>query len=243
MDWKEFENEPTENLIQYIKWKNQPEYFEASAAAFHAFTFRFMGDLIKKCEVICHKWNNGSIGQAKTEYETKNEYLPLSRLLYDPGELANRTFNKFWQKPHYDQSKQKSGRTVDDGVRLYLYTIANHELANMYREASDPNPYKGDETIIYDYPEIMRDFTPERRKVLEERMEIMDKALNSLGPKHKAIYLTYLVHRKEGKNLPAHLLKQMRESLDLAQNTIRLYKLEAIKTVNNYLEIWEKKKI
>jgi hypothetical protein len=220
IDWRQFEKESTENLIQYIKWKDQPEYIEASQGAFIAFTFRFRADLIKKCEVICSKWG----------YDT--DFVI---------ELAKRTFNKFWLTPLYDHSERKTARTCDEGIKFYLYAIANHELVNIHREKCDPNPYTGDETIISDFPEDLGDSIPERKKELKERMEIVDMALSRLSPKHKIIYLTYLVHSKKGKHLPAHLLKEMRETLGLAQHTIRFYNYEATTKVNDYLRIWEKK--
>ena len=52
LDWRQYENESTEDLIQYMKWKNQPDYTEAAEAAFIVFTFRFRKDVIKKCEII-----------------------------------------------------------------------------------------------------------------------------------------------------------------------------------------------
>ncbi len=220
MDWHQFEKETTEDLVQYIQWKDQPEYFEASEAAFAAFTFRFRADLIKKCEVICSKW----------DYDT--DFII---------ELANRTFHKFWLSPFYDHSKRKSAQTYDEGIRFYLHAIENHELINIHREAADPNPWTGDEKIIYDFPDDLGDFKPERKKELEERMKIVDMALARLSPKHKAIYLTYLFHSKKGKYLPARLLKEMRETLGLAQQTIRFYNHEATTTVKDYLKIWEKK--
>jgi DNA-directed RNA polymerase specialized sigma24 family protein len=221
-DWKQFENHTTEDLIKFIKRKDQPEYTEASKDAFAAFCFRFRADLIRKCEVICSKWN------------------------YDIDaaiELAHRTFRKFWLKPFYDHSMRKSAKTWDEGVKFYLYRIANNELINIYREHNDPNPYNGEETIIRDFPADLENFETERKKELEERKEIFEMAFGSLSPKHKIIYLTYLIHAKDGKNLPRHLLKSLRDELGLAQETIRYYNFEAKRTVNNYLKIWKLKKV
>lgn len=220
-DWKEFEKETTENLIRYIKRKDQPEYSEAAQAAFVVFCFRFRSDLIKKCEVICSEW----------------KYTDA-----DAAELAHRTFRKFWLKPFYDHSKRKSALTWEDGIKFYLYRIANNELTNIYREKNDPNPYNGEETIIRDFPEDFENVEPESKEELEQRRQVIEMAFGSLSPKHKIIYLTYLVHGKAGKNLPAHLSKALRDELGLAQGTIRYYNLEAKKAVNNYLKIWELKK-
>lgn len=221
MDWKQFENESTEDLIQYIKWKNQPDYIEASKAAFVAFCFRYRADLIKKCEIICARWK------------------------YDIDvavELANRTFNKFWINPNYDDNKRKHAETFEEGVRFYLYGIANNELINIHRENIDPNPYEGDEEIIWDFPDGLEIIKPERKKELEEKREVVEMALSRLSPKHKPIYLTYLFHGKEGKNLPKHLRVKLREELELSQGTVRYYNYEATTKINDYLKIWDKAK-
>ncbi|PLX08215.1 MAG: hypothetical protein C0596_07950 [Marinilabiliales bacterium] len=124
MDWKQLENETTEDLIQYIQWKVQPEYKDVSDAAFVAFCFRFRSDLIKKCEIICQRHKH-DVDVAK--------------------EIACRVFQKFWLNPNYDDNKRKMAQTFDEGVKFYLYGIANYELINFYREQKNPNPYTGDE--------------------------------------------------------------------------------------------------
>jgi hypothetical protein len=221
LDWKQFEKETTEDLLQYIRWKNQPDYSEASEVAFVAFCFRFRADLIKKCEVICN------------------------RRKYDVDvaiELANRTFHKFWLKSNYKDEKRNKAHTFDEGVKFYLYGIANNELINIYREKIDPSPYTGEEKIIWEFPENIEDYKPERKKELEDRREVVEIALKRLSPKHKPIYLTYLFHGVDGKNLPKHLLQKMQKELGLAQGTIRYYNFEANKTINDYLKIWDKAK-
>lgn len=220
-EWKQFENEPTEDLIQFIKWKDQTDYTDASQGAFAAFCFRFRGDLIKKCEIICSRW--------KYDIDVATE-------------LANRTFQKFWLNPNYDDSVRQKSITYDEGVKFYLYAIANHELTNIYRENTDPNPYNGDETIIWEFPEGLEKIKPERKKELEEKREVVEMAFSTLSSKHKPIYLTYLFHGKKGKNLPKHLLLQLREELGLAQETIRFYNFEAKTKIKDYLKIWTKAK-
>jgi DNA-directed RNA polymerase specialized sigma24 family protein len=221
-DWKQFENESTPDLVQIIKWKDQADYTEDAENAFIAFCFRFRVDLSKKCEVICS--NHGyDIDIAK--------------------ELVNRVFHKFWNNPGYDDSKRKHAKSGDEGIRFYLYGIARYELVNIYRDKIDPNPYTGEEEIVWDFPEIDEEnISVEKRRELQERKEIMEMALSRLSPKHKAIYLTYLVYEKKGKNLPRHLLKQMQTELNLAQGTIRYYKFEAEKRIGDYLKIWDKAK-
>ncbi len=221
-DWLQFENESTEDLIQYIKWKEQPEYKEASELAFVTFTFRFRTDVIKKCEIICNR----------RKYD-----LDVAK------ELANRVFKKFWDNPNYKDDERRNAKSFDEGVKFYLFGIANYELVNLYRQQIDPSPYTGDEKIIWDFPEIDVDsMSIEKKKELIERREIIEIALGRLSPKHRAIYLTYLIHGRARKNLPSHLLKQLRDDLEIAQGTIRYYKFEADKTINDYLKIWDKVK-
>jgi len=221
-DWKQFEKETTENLIEYIKWKEQPDYIDAAKNAFVVFCFRFRADIVKKCEVICSRWKH-DISVA--------------------DELANRVFNNFWNNPNYQDEKRRNAKTFEEGVLFYLYGIANREIINLYRQKLDPSPYLGDEEIIWDFPEIdMESMSTEKRKELIEKREVIEIALERLTSKHKIVYLTYLYHGKKGKNLPAHLRKQLQDELGLAQATIRYYKFEAEKTIQDYLKIWELKK-
>lgn len=221
-DWKQFEKETTENLIEYIKWKEQPDYIDAAKNAFVVFCFRFRADIVKKCEVICTRWKH-DISVAE--------------------ELANRVFNNFWNNPNYQDEKRRNATTIEEGVLFYLYGIANKEIINLYRQKVDPSPYLGDEEIIWDFPEIdMDSMSTERRKELIEKREVIEIALERLSNKHKVIYLTYLYHGIREKNLPRHLLKKLRDELGLAQATIGYYKYEAEKTIHDYLKIWELKK-
>lgn len=83
--------------------------------------------------------------------------------------------------------------------------------------------------------------TPEKLKVIQEKAELIKKALERLGPKHKIIYLTYQQHAQNGFNLPSHLLEKLRTSLGLTQVTIRTYKKEAFDKIKEYLEIYGSK--
>jgi hypothetical protein len=81
---QDFNNESTENLLEYIQWKEDPAYFENSKQAFRAFTFRYQLDLHKKLIRICINWG------------------------YDKqvaSEIAYSTFDKIWKYPKFDISK------------------------------------------------------------------------------------------------------------------------------------------
>jgi len=221
-EWKQFEKETTSDLIQFIKWKNQNNFEDDAKAAFIAFCFRFRADIIKKCEIICNRWNY--------DIDTAQE-------------LAQRTFEKFWKYPNYDDTKRKEGKDYDTGVKFYLFGIAQNELTNIYRESQSVSAYSGDEKIIYDLPEMdFESMDPERKKELEEKLDIVKIALDRLSTKHRIIYLTYEAHKKQGFNLPKHLRESLRKELNLAQGTIRFYRFEAEKIISDYLKIWQKAK-
>lgn len=219
MNWEEYKQESTEDLIQYIKWKDQPDYEEAAKSAFHAFCFRFGNDLVKKVEIICKRWG------------------------YDKhvaAEIASQVFARFWKYPGYDHTKSKR-KDVDTGVKFYLYRIAERELTNFYyrEQGISTSPYNGSEEIIYDFPEVdLTKHSPERRKALEQRFGIIKNALERLGEKHKIIYLTYQAYETPDHKLPRHLLQALRTELDLTQATVRFYKNEAQNTINEYLKIY-----
>lgn len=44
-----------------------------------------------------------------------------------------------------------------------------------------------------------------------------------------------MLHQHEGRYLPRHLSKQLKDHLNLSQSTIRIYKKQAFETVNKEL--------
>ena len=219
IDWESYIQESTEDLIEYIKWKDQHEYKDASKPAFYAFCYRFREELAKKCEIVCKKWN------------------------YDKDialEIVKRTFRRFLKYPNFRFDKSRA-KDFDTGVLIYLLGIAQRELINYYNtdKGKYTSPYTGEEQIIKEYPKIDFDkFRPEKRREMQKRFEIIEKALGRLTDKHKIIYLTYQAHEREGYKLPRHLLKKLRDELKLGQATIRYYKFEAINKIEEYLEIY-----
>lgn len=210
MDWKEIENEPTESLIEFIQSKEDNDYIELSKAAFKAFTFRFRGELLDKCVVICRKWGMDE---------------------HDAGEVAHFTFDRFWKYPKFKKSKCNT-KDIDQCVLFYLFGIAKRVLADYYNNI--PSPYTGDEEIITSLT-ANNDLEPERKAKLEEVEKVINKALSYLTDKHKIIFLTYYVHSKDGYKLPRELTKHLRERLMITQNTIRVYKKEANEAFEKYL--------
>lgn len=213
-------SEPTESLLEYIQWKNELDYAETAKEAFRIFTFRFQLDLQKKLIPICRNWG------------------------YDEqvaSEIAYGTFERIWKYPKFDISKAKQKDNYDKAVSFYLYGIAGRLLAD-YKKSQDEegSPFTGDEEIIREFPDIENiEIGKERKAILLERFEHIQKALSRLTPKHKIIYLTYKQYEsetKDGHKLPRKLLKDLRTELDLTQNSIRVYKKEAFEEVEKYLK-------
>ena len=217
---QDLNKETTENLLEYIQWKNDPEYAEVSEKAFKVFTFRYQLDLLKKLIPICINWG------------------------YDRDvavELAYETFDRVWKYPKYDFTKSKQ-LDFDKAITFYLFGIAKRQLADYKKRIEKPNPFTGNEDIVYELPDIeVLKIGKERKAQLVKKYELLNAALSKLSPKHKIIYLTYKQYEsltKEGFDLPRQLTKKLREELELTQSSIRVYKKEAFEVVNTHIEIY-----
>lgn len=222
MDWKEFENEPTEDLIEMIRWQSKPEDLETAHAAFKAFFFRFRDDVVKTSRIVSKNW-----GYDNDVADT----------------IAEQTFDRFWKKPFTFDSSKCTTPNIDKCVKLYLFSIAKHLLADYTRHINGHgSAYSGDEEVIMEFPEIENlDFPDETRRDMKKMLTTIQGALDRLSPKHKIIYLTYRAYEKVGYKLPRTLLVTLRKELDLTQNSIRVYKKEAFETVDTYLKLYGNK--
>jgi len=224
MAWQDFAGDTTEDLIEYIRWREKPEDKTTSDDAFIAFCFRFRDDVQTKCRIICrNRGYDNTIGD----------------------EIADATFDRFLKYPQYKTAKCKSGDT-DKCVRLYLYGFAARILSDYVKaEKRGPNPFMGDEEIVTEYLDVEAlEIDAERKAVIEKRYSIIKGALDRLTPKHKIIYLTYKQYEqqlKEGFNFPRSFLKKLQDELELTQSSIRVYKKEAFDKVEEYLNIYGKK--
>src|SRR5258708_15065640 len=171
MGWQEMANENAADLIEYIKWGNQPEYKDTADDAFIAFCFRFRDDVQTKCRIISRNWG----------YDT---------VVGD--EIAAKTFDRFRKYPAFEASKCKTGN-IDNCAKFYLYAIAGRLLADHKKiEEEGENPFTGEEEIVTEFPNIDElEISAERKTILKQKYEIIQKALDRLTPKHKIIYLTY----------------------------------------------------
>jgi RNA polymerase sigma factor (sigma-70 family) len=218
MSWEALRDESTENLIAYMQWKNEAGYEDMAKNAFRSFVFRFQEEIIKKTRVVVRKCG----------YD--NETADL---------IAERTFERLWKYPNFDITKSKA-KDFDTGVIIYLFAIAAHQLADYKKEQNgEINPFTGDEIIIRELPNPENFRLPSERKViLKERHDIIEKALARLTPKHKIVYLTYKQYEQDGFKLPRKLLQSLREELGITQSSVQVYKKEAFDKIDEYLNIY-----
>lgn len=221
---QDLNNEATENLLEYIQWKDEPEYMEIAKEAFRVFTLRYQLELLKKLTPICKNWG------------------------YDKqvaNELAYEAFNRIWKYPKFDLSKSKQ-KDYHKSITFYLFGIAKRVLADYKKnETEEPNPFTGDEDLIRDFPDLeMLEIGKERKAQLQKGYELLNEALSKLSPKHKIIYLTYKQYESitnDGYKLPRNLTKKLQDELDLTQNSIRVYKKQAIDSVNTHIKLYGSK--
>jgi RNA polymerase sigma factor (sigma-70 family) len=218
MSWEALRDESTENLIAYMQWKNEAGYEDMAKNAFRSFVFRFQEEIIKKTRVVVRKW----------AYDNDTADL-----------IAERTFERLWKYPNFDITKSKA-KDFDTGVIIYLFAIAAHQLADYKKEQNgEINPFTGDEIIIRELPNPENFRLPSERKViLKERHDIIEKALARLTPKHKIVYLTYKQYEQDGFKLPRKLLQSLREELGITQSSVQVYKKEAFDKIDEYLNIY-----
>ncbi|MFM7852082.1 MAG: RNA polymerase sigma factor, partial [Flammeovirgaceae bacterium] len=165
MTREELNNEPTDSLLEYIQCKDDPDFGEIAKEAFRVFTYRYQLDLHKKLISICTNWG------------------------YDKqvaSEIAHGTFEKVWKYPKFDFSKAKQ-KDYQTAIVFYLYGIAKRLLADYKKNLDEePNPFKGDEEIIREFPDVdSMQVGKERKAELRKLYELLNNALSRLSPKHK----------------------------------------------------------
>ena len=122
-------NSNTEELIQIFGQRGTPE----SDFAFTALVYRYRGDLLKKCEIICSRYGHSS---------------------HVAEEITENTFTAFLKKGNFI-SGNVNAKSIDDEFLFYLYGIASKELTNYYRKQqkiAKGQYYDGTEQIITEVP-------------------------------------------------------------------------------------------
>ena len=204
-------------LIQEIKLNRDPSNRKNAENAFNTFCFRFEEPLKKIIERSCRGYGLSS---------------------NDAIEVLELTFKRFWQYPKFDAHKIRSS-DPEKGIILYLARIAQRALIDVLKlkNGCKYSPYDGEEHIVYDFPKISNP-----KLVNDENYLIINEVFSHLSWKHKVIYLTYSSYEHNGFKLPRKLLADLRATLKLSQNTIRSYRFEVAEKIEEYKNLWQKKK-
>jgi len=140
MNWEALKNEPTEDLTEIIKFKEDPDYLADAKNAFTVLTFRFRKDVIDKCTIVCRKWG----------------YIDEEVAI----ELTQRTFERYWKYPFSFDKKKCNLADVDQCFKFYLYSIAENELKRLHSEKV--SPYDGSEKLITSVIDDEQNYEPEK---------------------------------------------------------------------------------
>ena len=204
------------DLLEYISWKS--EYPQEAMDAFTIFCNRFQKDILEKAEIHCMK-NGYSIDIAEM--------------------IANCTFERVWKYPSFTMDKAKS-KDINKAILLWMYPIMRTQAILYFKENSCSEPSKEEDLSIIENMDGLIEYAvpdqPEKKKDLKMTLEVVDQALSQLSDKHRIIYLTYKAYEQKKKNIPRSVSKQLQARLELTQNSIRVYKMEAIKHVENFIE-------
>ncbi len=210
-DWNKLKDEPTSRLTELFQDKDSTESQKNNA--FHAICYRFKDVVLERSEIVCKRF-----GHEITVAE----------------QITTATFTSYAKKGDF-QIDKASVQDVEDAFKRYLFKIAKNELTNYYRseQRKKDYPYDGTERIITELPVL------EGMKLNLEQ-SIIIKAVESLTPSQRTVYLTYKQYEKLGFNLPKKLLEELREHLGgISQTTIRTYKKEALDKIKSYTEVME----
>lgn len=210
-----FESMSGSDLIEFISWKD--EYPREAEQAFVTFCDRYEKDLIQKAEIYCSKFG----------------YNEVDALL-----VANCTFARVWKYPTFDIKKSKA-KSIDNAIILWMTRIMYTQIILLGKKNTCAEPIQEEDlSIIYDVDELIQfriGDDLEKKKELKAKLDVINSAMSALPEKHRIIYLTYKAYEESGKNIPRSVSKKLQEQLDLTQNSIRVYKMEANQHISNYL--------
>jgi len=229
MSWQEFQEETTEDLVEYMKVSG-PDDQASADDAFRAFIVRFRVYVQKLCRTVAASYGyDSTVGD----------------------EIATETFRKFREAKSFHKDKCNSP-DLDVCIKYYLAVTASRTMVDYDRKETSDNPFDGTEELAFDLPDIDDlALDPERLAILRKQYDVVEKMLQRLSPKHRVIYLTYkqyelqLYRREPGAEgqkrqfyLPRHLSEKLRRETGLSQSTIRKYKEEANNLIEPYLKLY-----
>jgi hypothetical protein len=202
------------DLLIYIGWKE--EFPKEAETAFNVFCLRYDQAVLKAAEINCRKWE-------------LTETVAL--------DIVNCTFTRVWKYPTYDHEKSNT-KNIDNGIKRWLSKIVFTQLVNYNNNGTCHEPdEETDLSLIHDLDELVEKSTHDKitRTELMKQLSVLDGVINSLSEKHRIIYLTYKLYTHAGNNIPRLVSKKLQEELGLVPGSIRKYKEQANKQVENFL--------
>jgi len=212
----DFENMSGAELLEFI-FCFKEEYPEQSERAFAIFCYKYERDLLQKAEIYCSKFGY-------------NETVALM--------VAECTFARVWKYPTFDIKKVKT-KNIDTAIYQWLYPILYTQIVLLGKQDTCAEPTEEEDlSIISNIDELISHTVGdnvEKTKELKTKLNIIDSALLGLSEKHRIVWLTYKAYEQRGKNIPRSVSNKLQEQLDLTQNSIRVYKMQANQHINDYL--------
>lgn len=225
LNWEKHDEIETQDLVELIKWRDSsdPETDSVAQKAAAIFFDRFKIKVSNKCEILCERWN-----QPLTTAEM----------------LLEETFGKFFEGNKFDISKATT-KDYDKAIELYLYRTAFNSLIDHYRRSVSKyaSRYTGEEVVVRDFHDLsVVSGKVETTKKIQEKLWLLERALEPFDWKHKLIYLTYMnAGVAEEEYPPRHLTKRIREVTGLTQKSVRVYKKKVTDQVKSIMDIYAKK--
>ncbi|BCS85745.1 hypothetical protein prwr041_16380 [Prevotella herbatica] len=144
-------------------------------------------------------------------------------------------FARVWKYHNFDKSKSKC-KNVDDAIVIWLNRIAYTQILK-FKDSGECAVVNGDENLAIitngtEFYEISSEYKYIPDDERKEKSLDLDLRLSCMDEKHKIVLLTYLAYEVQGKNMPRTLLLKLRSRLNLKQSSIRVYKKEAIASLN-----------
>ena len=226
LNWAKHDEIPTQDLVELISWRDPDDIENDDLAKKAAAVFfdRFRIKVSNKCEILCARWN---------------QPLQTAEMLLEE------TFGKFFEGNKFDISKASTS-DYDKAIELYLYRTAFNSLIDHYRRSISKyaSRYTGEEQIIRDFHELsIVSGKVETTKKLQDKLWLLERALEHFDWKHRLIYLSYMnAGVAEEEYPPRHLTKQIREVTGLTQRSVRVYKKAVTDQVKIIMNIYAKAK-
>ena len=144
-------------------------------------------------------------------------------------------FARVKRYPTFNKKKTKI-KNMDNAIIVWLNKIAYTQVLK-FKNGNECAEVNADEdlSVVNDATEFY-EVVSQRQYMSDEEKDKKIKWLNvklaGMEEKHRIVLLTYLAYESEGKKLPRALTLKLRTQLNLEQSTIRVYKKEALGTLN-----------